>query len=72
MFLNNFEKHQSHHFGNFALHLSSNVDYVEAEDIQSIKSLFSKYADDSDLMTIETLCKIPPFDEMLVRQEYRR
>mmetsp|Transcript_996 Transcript_996/g.1934 ORF Transcript_996/g.1934 Transcript_996/m.1934 type:complete len:579 (-) Transcript_996:3161-4897(-) len=63
------EKQQSHHFSSVSLHLSSNVDYAEAEDVKSIKSLFSKYADDSDLMTKDTLCKVPLFDEMLEMED---
>lgn len=61
------ERRQSQYFGEGALYLSSSVDYVEAENIKSIKSLFSKYADGSDLMTKDTLCTVPPFDDMLVR-----
>lgn len=64
---NPFDKRQSHHLGVVALHLSSNVDCVETEDVKSIKSLFSEYCDDTDLMTKDALCKVPPFDEMLVR-----
>jgi len=59
------ERRQSQYFGEGTLYLSSSVDYVEAEDIKSIKSLFSKYADGSDLMTKDTLCTVPPFDDML-------
>lgn len=62
---NPLEKQQSHHFSSGALHLSANVDTTETEDVKSIKFIFSKYADDSDLMTKDNLCKVPPFDEML-------
>lgn len=62
------DKQQSHNCRGVPLQMSSNVDYAEAEDIKSLKSLFSQYSDDSDSMTKETLCKVPPFDEMLVRQ----
>ena len=68
--INPLEEQQSHHFRIVALHLSSsNVDYAEAEDVKSIKSLFSKYAGVSNSMTKDTLCKVPPFDEMLVSQK---
>ncbi|CAJ1940270.1 unnamed protein product [Cylindrotheca closterium] len=64
--MNPLEEERSRHFSSFSLHLSSsNVDYAQAEDVKSIKSLFSKYADESDSMTKDTLCKVPPFDEML-------
>lgn len=65
---NPLEKQQSHHFSSVALHLSANVDTTETEEVKSIQFLFSKYADDSGLMTKDNLRKVPPFDEMLVRQ----
>ena len=49
-----------------ALRSNSNDDYVEAEDLPAIQTLFTKYCDKEGLMTIENLKKVPPFDEMLV------
>jgi len=66
---NPFEKQQSHHLSGVALRLSSNVDYVETEYVKSMKSLFSKHCDDTDLMTKDTFCKVPPFDEMLDNED---
>ena len=47
------------------LYVSSD-DFVVAEDLPAIQSLFSKYCDKDGLMSIEDLRKVPPFAEMLV------
>ena len=45
---------------------SKKKEYVEAEDLPAIQSLFNKYCDKDGLMTKKALAKMPPFEEMLV------
>lgn len=53
-------------FSSCVLFESSEEDYVEAEDLPAIQTLFSKHCDKDGLMTKSTLQNTPPFDEMLV------
>lgn len=61
-FFSDFQTTNSDHC---VLYVSSD-DFVVAEDLPAIQSLFSKYCDKDGLMSIEDLRKVPPFAEMLV------
>ena len=48
-------------------HLATPGDeFVEAEDLEALQALFTKYCDKEGLMTKEKVTKIPPIGELLV------
>ena len=51
---------------NVCLKESKEGEFVEAEDLLAIQSLFNKYCDKDGLMTKAALEKVPAFAEMLV------
>lgn len=50
----------------------SEDEFVEAEDLEALQALFTKYCDKEGLMTKEKVTKIPPIDEFLVSVHKRK
>lgn len=50
------------------LRSKSEDEFVEAEDLEALQALFTKYCDKEGLMTKEKVTEIPPIDELLVSE----
>ena len=46
----------------------SEDEFVEAEDLEALQALFTKYCDKEGLMTKEKVTTIPPIEELLVSE----
>jgi hypothetical protein len=55
------------HGGGLCLGASEKDEFVEAEDLEALQKLFSKYCDSEGLMTKLSVMQIPAISELMVR-----
>jgi hypothetical protein len=55
------------HGGGLCLGASEKDEFVEAEDLEALQTLFSKYCDSEGLMTKLSVMQIPAISELMVR-----
>jgi hypothetical protein len=55
------------HGGGLCLGASEKDEFVEAEDLEALQTLFSKYCDSEGLMTKLSVMEIPAISELMVR-----
>ena len=58
------------HGGRLCLGASEKDEFVEAEDLEALQTLFSKYCDSEGLMTKLSVMQIPAISELMVRVVY--
>jgi hypothetical protein len=55
------------HGGGLCLGASEKDEFVEAEDLEALQTMFSKYCDSEGLMTKLSVMQIPAISELMVR-----